>query len=477
MLLRASVVALAVSVSTGAPQAAVHLRTEYLTDPSIVATPSPRFSWVLPTAPSDRGVVQSTYQLVVSAARGGAVVWDSGKVASAAQNQVAYAGAALAADNEYSWTVTWWDGAGAAAPASAPAFFGTAPGDDAAWDASGSQWIGCTGVAGANANMLRVDFTAEPPAAGVTVVQARLYATGLGWMLPFMNGMRLSEAVLDPAFTNLRVRALYNAYDVTRMLDTSARGNTFAAYLGHGWPEIFAPWGGNDGVGEPPWNGTGSSVLTRVNRSELMRMTQDEMELKIKQGYGHGHTGYERRLRLWLSVRWSDGSVTNVVSSASGMGRRRLGEAPSGWQCGSGPLLSDDLYGGCHYDARLETPGWTAPGFDYSTGVWADAVRIAAPGGIMSPAVSPPVTVVNELAPCAMWESSPGAYVFASIGLQSAAYSELFPNPIPNSHCALNLAQDMCQNFAGVTRLTLPGPTQAGVTITMRHAESIMHPP
>ena len=421
-----------------------------MVDPLIVATPAPRFSWVIPTAPSDRGVVQSAFQVVVTAARGGAVAWDSGVVASAAQNQVAYAGAALAADSSYLWTVTWWDGSGAKAPASGAAFFGTAPGDDAAWDAAGAQWIGCTGaVAGADANQLRVDFPATPPAAGVTVEQARLYVAGLGWHLAFMNGQRVSSSVLEPAFTNLRMRVLYSAHDVTRLVDTSASGNTFAAFLGHGWPDVYAPWGGDDGRGEAPWNGTGSSEASRAvrRREELARMTQEEMELKIAQGLGHGHTGYERRLRAWLSIRWSDGSSTSVVSSAASMGRR-LGAAPSGFQCGAGALLADDLYGGCTYDARLETAGWTSPGYNYSTGKWADAVRIAAPGGVMSPAVAQPVEVVNEIPPCAMWESTPGKYVF-----------------------------DFCQNFAGTTRLILPGPTQPGVTVTVRHAEAVMHPP
>ena len=446
------------ALAAAAPQAAVHLRTEYQVDPAIVAPAAPRFSWVLPTQAGDRGVVQSAYHIVVtSLTQAGATVWDSGKVASGATNQVAYGGAALAADSSFAWTVTWFDGAGAAAPASAPGFFGTAPGADAAWDAAGAEWIGCTGAGGmANANQLRVDFAATPAQAGLTVTQARLYASGLGWFLPRMNGVPLSEGVmLDPAFTNLRMRALYNAYDVTRLLDTSARGNTFAAFLGHGWPEIYAPWGGNDGQGEAPWNGTGSTSADAARRREareaLAKMTQEEMELKIAQGLGHGHTGYERRLRVWLSIRWSDGSATSVVSSASAMGRRLSAgapQAPAGWQCGAGPLLSDDLYGGCHWDARLETPGWDAPGFNYSTGSWADAVRIAAPGGTMSPALHEPVKIVNELQPCAMWESTPGAYVF-----------------------------DMCQNFAGVVRLSLPGPTQPGVVVTIRHAEAVMHAP
>ena len=435
------------------PQAATYLRTEYLVNPLIVATAAPRFSWTLQTTPGDRGVVQSAYQIVVVSMPAGTTVWDSGKVQSSAQNQVAYAGTALAADSTYGWTVTWWNGANAQAPVSAMATFGTAPGDNAAWDTAGAEWIGCTGVAGANANMLRADFVTQPATAGLTVTQARLYVSGIGWHIPFMNGMRISQSVLEPAFTNLRMRVLYSAHDVTRLIDTSARGNTFAAYLGHGWPEIFAPWGGNDGRGEPPWNGTGSSSAIvaprRADRTALSRMTQAEMEEKIRQGLGHGHTGYERRLRAWLSVRWSDGSTTRVVSSAPTMGRRlSASEAPTGFQCGSGPLIADDLYGGCTYDARLETPGWTAPGFNYSTGVWGPAVRIAAPGGVMSPAVSQPVEVVHELEPCAMWESTPGAYVF-----------------------------DLCQNFAGTVRLSLPGPTQAGVTITIRHAEAVMHPP
>ena len=105
-----------------------------------------------------------------------------------------------------------------------------------------------------NANLLRVEFDAQPKTAGLTVTQARLYISGIGLHIPFMNGQRLSESVLDPAFTNLRMRVLYTAHDVTSLLDTSARGNAFAAMLGNGWPNVFAPWGGSAN-GEAPWNG------------------------------------------------------------------------------------------------------------------------------------------------------------------------------------------------------------------------------
>jgi alpha-L-rhamnosidase len=449
LLLFSLVVTTLLSVES-TPSAAVHLRTEYRRNPQIVlSSVMPRFSWE--PLSNSRGDVQSAYQIIVTSVTTGSVVWDSKKVTSSNTNQVAFGGATLALDSVFSWTVTWWDINDTPSPVSDVAYFGTEPGDDSAWNTINSQWIGCTGAGGmSNANLLRVEFNTEPVKAGLTVTQARLYLSGIGLHIPYMNGQRLSESVLDPAFTNLRMRVLYTAYDVTNLLDTSSRGNAFAAMLGNGWPNVYAPWE-SAGTGEAPWNGTGSdlSLLSNgsIRREELGKMTQEEMELKIKQGFGHGHTGYERRLRAWLSIHWSDGSITSVVSSASTMSRR-LGNAPSGWQCGTGPLLADDVYAGCTYDARAETPGWTSVGYNYSTGQWADAVRLAEPGGKMAPAQGDPVEIVNYIEPIAMWQSRPDAYVW-----------------------------DMGQNFAGVVRLTLTGPTMSGMTIVMKHAEAIMHPP
>ena len=420
---------------------ATNLRTEYLESPLLLTTPAPRFSWVLPTPPEARGVIQGAYALTVFAGgnASGAPVWRSGRVASSAQSQVAYGGPPLAPDATFSWTVTWYDGSGAAAPPSSPALFGTAPGDDAAWDASGAQWIGCTGV-GANSNLLRFDFSSVAPP-GAALARATLYVSGLGWNVPYLNGERLTAAVFSPAFTHLRLRVLYTAHDVLPLLDVRGGNNTLAVALGNGWPAQFHPWEGNV-FGEPVWNGTGSAA-------GALPPPTAERARRGGAGLGHGKSGYERRLRAWLSLRWSDGSSTAVVTSASALGAGAGGGGSGGvWMCGAGALLSDDIYAGVAYDARLETPGWTAPGFDYAMGAWGAAVRLAAPGGAMSPAAAQPVEVTNELPPCGLWESTPGVFVF-----------------------------DFCQNFAGVVRLSLPGPTAPGTVITIRHAESVMHPP
>ena len=45
-----------------------------------------------------------------------------------------------------------------------------------------------------NANLLRVEFNTEPVKAGLTVTQARLYLSGIGLHIPYMNGQRFSES-------------------------------------------------------------------------------------------------------------------------------------------------------------------------------------------------------------------------------------------------------------------------------------------
>ncbi|MHB1584421.1 MAG: family 78 glycoside hydrolase catalytic domain, partial [Acidimicrobiales bacterium] len=91
-----------------------------------------RFSWVV--ADRRRSAVQSAYQLVVRRPTAGgdhrrsgraATVWDSGRVASAAQSLVAYGGPPLATDTAYQWAVRTWDGAGRPGPFSAAATFTT----------------------------------------------------------------------------------------------------------------------------------------------------------------------------------------------------------------------------------------------------------------------------------------------------------------------------------------------------------------
>jgi len=71
-----------------------------------------------------------------------------------------------------------------------------------------------------NRNQLRTEFSLGL-GAGVSVAQARLYITGLGYYRAFVNGQRLGNNELDPGWTTYPQRVLYNAYDVTGILTTT----------------------------------------------------------------------------------------------------------------------------------------------------------------------------------------------------------------------------------------------------------------
>ncbi len=115
----------------------VHLRCEYLTNPSGIDTSQPRFSWVLEAGlAGERNRSQSAYRIVASAASG--VVWDSGKIQSSAQAQVAYAGKPLESGRAYTWKVQVWDNNGQPSPWSEVARWSMGMLDRARWAA---QWI------------------------------------------------------------------------------------------------------------------------------------------------------------------------------------------------------------------------------------------------------------------------------------------------------------------------------------------------
>lgn len=76
--------------------------------------------------------------------------------------------------------------------------------------------------------ILRKEFTLDKP-----IARARAYVTGLGYYEFRLNGKKVGDRVLDPAYTNFDKRVYYSTYDVTRMLKQGR--NCAAAMLGQGW--------------------------------------------------------------------------------------------------------------------------------------------------------------------------------------------------------------------------------------------------
>ena len=200
------------------PLAPSHLRCEYLENPVAVDVAAPRFAWVLNH--TDRAQLQTAYQVQVSRDPKFQKqnVWDSGDVKSADSIQVEYQGQPLQSDTQYFWRVRFRDTAGAQSPWSEAATFSTGLQQPSDWHA---KWI--TG-----GNLLRGSVDLKR-----AVKRARVFVAAAGYYELRINGERIGNHELDPAWTDYTKRVLYSTYDVTRALH--AGENRLEALLGRAW--------------------------------------------------------------------------------------------------------------------------------------------------------------------------------------------------------------------------------------------------
>lgn len=344
------------------------LRCEWLENPIGIDAAQPRLSWVL--AGDGLGARQTAYEILVAGAAenlspGHADLWDSGKVASDQSASVLYAGKALAPGERCFWQVRTWDKDGKTSEYSSTASFEMGLLNPSDWQA---QWIGrTTEVDAGPAPMLRRNFLLDGK-----VKRARVYVCGLGYCDLRINGKRVGDDFLDPAYTRYDKRVLYVTHDVTSLLKRGK--NAIGAVLGNGWFNVQAKaaWDFN----KAPWRAA-------------------------------------PRLLCSLQIEYADGRKVIVGSDAN-------------WKCADGPVRFNTIYGGEVYDARLEQPGWDAAGFD-DTG-WQAAQVVEAPKGKLVAQAMPPIRADGEmkspLKPVKITEPKPGVFVF-DFGQNIAGHAEL----------------------------------------------------
>jgi alpha-L-rhamnosidase len=344
---------------------AVALRCEYQTNPLGIDAAQPRLSWVLEaTRPNDRGQRQTAYQLLVAgseaalrANRGD--LWDSHKVASADPLQAVYGGPRLNAGQRVYWKVRVWDRDAVPSPYSTPAWWevGLPAVDD--WKA---KWIRRDEPAPSTereffqdrpAPLLRKEFSL-----GKKVARARVYVVGLGYYELRLNGKKVGDHLLDPAWTTYSKHVFYTTYDVTAELRQGA--NALGVLLGGGF-----------------WDPLPLKLFRRFNLREALPVGQP-------------------CLRLQLEVQFTDGSRQTVISDES-------------WKTSGGPIVQNSVYLGEVYDARREQPGWDQPGF--ADAAWQSAVAAEPPTGVLRAAMSPPIRKTATVKPTKVSEPKPGVFI------------------------------------------------------------------
>jgi len=183
---------------------------------------------------------------------------------------------------------------------------------------------------GSTSPLLRTEFTLGKP-----VASARIHLAAIGYGDLYVNGERVSERRLDPAWTDYEKRVLYRSQDLSDRLEEGV--NALGVWLGRGWFAKSSSY----------WVSDGSP-----------------------------------RARATLTVEFVDGTTRTIPTTGD-------------WQAADSPIRENDIYDGEVYDARREESGWAAPGFDDTA--WDGAAVVDDPGGTLRPQRIQPMRVVETL--------------------------------------------------------------------------------
>lgn len=321
----------------------VDLRTERMTAPLSINTPTPRLGWRIESGKKNvmqtscRIIVASTYEKAMA---GEGDLWDT--TINGDQSQwVSYAGKQLRSNTPCYWRVKVATTQGESAWSDVQMWnIGLLTESD--WS---GQWIGFDAAkpwdkeeihSQLSSRYIRKEFKLDKK-----VRRATLYISGLGMYEAFINGRKVGDQVLAPAPTDYRKTVLYNAFDVTSMLTTE---NAIGVALGNG---------------------------------RYYTMQQKKKPYKIT------NFGYPK-LRANLIVEFEDGTRKTISTDSK-------------WKLNAdGAIRSNNEYDGEIYDARKEFGAWTSAGFDDSR--WENAERVAIPEGTLRGAMAPNMKVLQQMA-------------------------------------------------------------------------------
>lgn len=352
------------------------LRFEHVREAFGIGTPHPRISWMVQTGQPNWQ--QTAYEIEAYTPEG-TLYGQTGRVESAQSVLVPWPFAPLASRQRVTVRARVWDAANTVCNWSSPAPVEVGLLEAGDWTARfiHPDWAEDP-TQPRPSPLLRRDFELRSG-----LKQARLYLTALGVYEAELNGVPVGDHVLAPGWTSYSHRLRYQVFDVTGLLHPGQ--NAIGALLGDGW-------------------------------------------FRGRLGFGGGRAnfyGEQLALLAQLEVEYADGSRERIVSDES-------------WRAARGPIMANDIYDGETYDARLEQPGWSKPGF--ADAAWSGVKLLEWDLATLFAPLGPPVRRIELVAPVAITRSPSGKTIV-----------------------------DFGQNLVGRLRLTVRGA--AGQTITLRHAE------
>jgi alpha-L-rhamnosidase len=362
--------------ASGKPFVVTGLKCESRVNPIGIDAKNPRLSWkILSDQPNSN---QLAYQVLVASNKdvlsvGKGDIWDSGKIRSNQLIQIKYSGKPLRTGMDCYWKVRVWDNIGKVSDWSEPSSWEMGLMDQADWKA---KWIDDGEAVPVNTE----DFYKDDPAPlfrkcftfNGKIKKARLYISGLGYYLSYLNGERIGDHELDPGWTDYTDRVYYSTYDVTELVKNG--DNCMGVMLGNGWynPLPLMMWGG------------------RNIRKDLI-------------------TGRPRFI-CQLYIQNTDGTEQTINSDNS-------------WKFHDGPIIRNNIYLGEVYDARLEVKGWHGPGLN--DGDWNSASLATDKLGKLVAQPQPPIKITSVVKPVKLTEPLPGIFIY-DMGQNFSGWARLY---------------------------------------------------
>ena len=379
----------------------INLTCEYIENP-LVDVSQPRLSWMNEANLGERGQQQTAWQIRVASSPkklSNPDLWDSEKVESNQSTLVKYQGAPLSSRQECWWQVRTWDKSNNVSAWSEPAFWRMGLLSPSDWQAEwiGAPWQGEEELPKPKGGPF-ADLQDFPPPAPLLrksfqldkkIRKAVAYVTGLGYFELYLNGAKVGDDVLVPNQTNYgkrpeieealialpddfkKYKVMYLAYDVKDHLENGE--NVIGGILGNGFYNPSKFWAG--GYGTP-------------------------------------------RFLAQLHLTYEDGSEEIIKSDQS-------------WKAAKSAILMDMVYYGEHYDARLEQPGWSSPGFDDSH--WKPVGLREAPYGDLVAHTAYPDKVVENLEPVKITKTDSGSY-HVDFGVEISGWLRIKDVEAPAGH-------------------------------------------
>jgi len=186
---------------------------------------------------------------------------------------------------------------------------------------------------------------------------ADLWITAAGYYTVWINGKKISDQELAPAWTDYSKRIYYQSFDISDFLKRGK--NVIGIELGNGWynPLPLRMWG-------------------HANLRERLSVGKPRVLASMI-------TDSEKK---WAKQLASDGS----------------------WKNSQGPVIRNSIFLGEFHDYRAEPVGWKFEGFDDSA--WDLVDVVSSPGGNLMKEDFPPIRKTVRLQPKAIWQNEPGKW-------------------------------------------------------------------